>query len=216
LNTNSKGIVHLACKSILDSFDGIPNSDDRTKVAIITVDSALHFYSISPNSSEAQMLVVADIDDDPSPPLPTDLLVSLSECRSSLESLLERLPSFFANTNETRNCLPAALKVSEKMLGSIGGKIVIIQGSLPNVGDGSLTEREDPKLLGTPKESSLLQPSSNFYKEFTVACSQNQIGVDVFLAGSKYSDVATLSIFFVFLRIRQFISIYRRLHILLP
>ena len=53
--------------------------------------------------------------------------------------------------------------------------------------------REDAKLLGTPKETTLLQPATAFYKNFAVDCSPSQISIDVFLFNSQYADVATLS-----------------------
>ena len=35
------------------------------------------------------------------------------------------------------------------MQSTIGGKIITLQSSLPNLSEGSLKSREDPKLLGT-------------------------------------------------------------------
>ena len=97
------------------------------------------------------MLVVSDLSDESYLPLPSFLTVSLSESRNQIETLCQRLYSFFKDSHETRNNLPAALNVAQKILGTIGGKIIVFQSTLPNVGDGSLKEREDPKLLGTPK-----------------------------------------------------------------
>ena len=68
-----------------------------------------------------------------------------------------------------------------------------MQHSLPNHDDGSLKLREDSKLLGTPKETVLLQPATSFYKSFAVDCSPSQISIDVFLFNAQYADVATLS-----------------------
>ncbi|KMU76308.1 SEC24 protein [Coccidioides immitis RMSCC 3703] len=53
--------------------------------------------------------------------------------------------------------------------------------------------REDKKVLGTSKESSLLQTGNSFYKGFAVECSKQQISVDMFLFSSQYQDVASLS-----------------------
>jgi protein transport protein SEC24 len=53
--------------------------------------------------------------------------------------------------------------------------------------------REDKKLLGTSKESGLLQTGSSFYKSFAVECSKNQVSIDMFLFSSQYQDVASLS-----------------------
>ena len=139
------------------------------------------------------MMVIADVNEDPYLPLPTDLLVSLSENRNCIENLLSRLPDIFKNNCETQNNLGAALKAAHKLLASIGGKIVVLQSSLPNRGPGELKIREDSKSLGPPKETALLQPAINFYKSFAVECSPCQISIDAFLFGPHYSDVATLS-----------------------
>jgi protein transport protein SEC24 len=45
------GMVATACRTILESLDRIPNSDQRTKVSIIAIDTALHFFSVSQVSS---------------------------------------------------------------------------------------------------------------------------------------------------------------------
>lgn len=75
----------------------------------------------------------------------------------------------------------------------IGGKIVVLNSTLPNTGQGALKAREDPKLLGTSKETQLLQPAIPFYKTHAVDCSRAQISIDLFLFGGTYEDVATLS-----------------------
>jgi protein transport protein SEC24 len=75
----------------------------------------------------------------------------------------------------------------------VGGKIICLQHALPNHDDGALKMREDPKLLGTAKESSLLQPATAFYKNFAVDCSPSQISIDLFLFNPQYVDIATLN-----------------------
>ena len=40
----------------------------------------------------------------------------------------------------------------------IGGKLVVLSSSLPSVGAGALKNREDPKILGTPKVGTCLRP----------------------------------------------------------
>ncbi|CAD6973543.1 unnamed protein product [Tilletia controversa] len=79
------------------------------------------------------------------------------------------------------------------MISPIGGKIICLTASLPSLGSGALKNREDPKLLGTPKESSLLTSASQFYKTFPIDCSRSQVSVDMFLFSASYTDVATLS-----------------------
>jgi protein transport protein SEC24 len=79
------------------------------------------------------------------------------------------------------------------MIQSVGGKVIVLTASLPNMGAGKLEMREDKKLLGTSKESGLLQTGNSFYKSFAVECSKNQVSIDMFLFSSTYQDVASLS-----------------------
>ncbi|KAJ3327752.1 COPII subunit, partial [Blyttiomyces sp. JEL0837] len=186
------GMVAVAARTILESLDKIPNTDNRTKVGFITVDSALHFYNLSSSISEPQMLVVSDLDD-VFVPLPYDLLVPLTESRPVIEKLLAGMATMFQNNTSTQNVLGRALLAAHKLIASIGGKIVVLQNSLPTGGDGALKAREDPKVLGTPKEVILLQPQNGFYKSFAVDSSRSQISLDMFLFAAQYADVATLS-----------------------
>jgi protein transport protein SEC24 len=68
----------------------------------------------------------------------------------------------------------------------------VVQSSLPNLGPGALQMREDPKLLGSSKESQLLEPQNQFYKTFAVDCSRTQVCVDLFINSTQYVDLATL------------------------
>ncbi|ORY46471.1 hypothetical protein BCR33DRAFT_753525 [Rhizoclosmatium globosum] len=173
------GMVDIVCKTILEHLDSIPNSDGRTKVAFIAVDSSLHFFNLNVSFSDDSLLfpnhnlVVSDIED-AFLPLPEDLLVTLTESRLVIEKLLSNLPNLFRQTKNSQNALGRALQIGFKMISAIGGKIVVFQGSLPNLSEGGLKPREDPKLLGTPKEVTLLQPSNHFYK-------------------GQYIDIATLT-----------------------
>ncbi|QRW04974.1 transporter protein Sec23 [Ceratobasidium sp. AG-Ba] len=186
------GMVATAARAILESLDRIPNGDDRTKVAIIGFDVALHFFTIVPGSTDVTMLVVSDIED-VFLPKPNDLLINLTEARAGIEGLLGRLNDMFQEAHAIGSAMGPALQAAYKLINAIGGKIMVLTSSLPSLGEGALKPREDPKLLGTAKESSLLQPAASFYKTFAIDCSRAQISVDMFLFSSAYTDVASLS-----------------------
>lgn len=188
----TSGLVGTAARVILEALDEIPNSDKRTRVAIIGVDSSLHFFQLTPNSPDARMLVVGDLEE-PFLPSPNDLLVSLDECRIGIENLLGRFNDMFAATQNGSNAMGPALKAADKMIGNYGGRVVCLMSTLPNLGEGKLIPREDAKLLGTSSEGKLLQTQNAFYKSFAVECSKNQVSVDMFLFSSQYQDVASLS-----------------------
>ncbi|OBZ85651.1 Protein transport protein SEC24 [Choanephora cucurbitarum] len=172
------GMLATAARTILDSLERLPNDENRTRVGIITVDSSLHFYNLSSKLSEPQMLVVSDLEDIYLPS-PSDLLVNLTESIHIIKTLLEKLPDMFKDSVNVNNALGTGLQAAFKLLSPIGGKIVCLQSTLPNTGVGTLKPREDVKLLGTSKESSLLNAASPFYKSFAVDCSRSQIPSDM-------------------------------------
>ncbi|KAG9029729.1 COPII subunit [Tulasnella sp. JGI-2019a] len=188
----ASGLLATACRTILESLDRLPNADNRTKVAIIGFDVSLYFFHILPGATESSMLVVSDLDD-VFLPKPNDLLINMTECRQGLESLLSRFSEMFQDTHNVGSCLGPALQAAYKLISSFGGKVIVCTASLPSLGAvGALKNREDPKMLGTTKESSLLQAADSFYKTFAIECSRSQVSVDMFLCSTTYQDVATL------------------------
>ncbi|KAJ8657095.1 hypothetical protein O0I10_007175 [Lichtheimia ornata] len=185
------GMVATAARTILDSLERLPNKDDRTQVGFITVDSSIHFYNMNPELSEPQMLVVSDLED-VFLPQPTHLLANLTKSKELIQGFLEKLPDMFKDTANVNNALGSALQAAFKIVSPFGGKIVCLQSTLPNMGAGSLKPREDPKVLGTAKETPLLNAASPFYKSFAVDCSRSQVSCDMLIFGGQYADMATL------------------------
>lgn len=191
----TSGLLATGARTILESLDRIPNADRRTRIGFIAVDSSLHYFSIpcdGAENMETSMLVVSDLEE-PFMPTPNDLLVNLFESRECIENFLGKLQEMFASTQNGGCCMGSALRAGHKLISPIGGKITVLTASLPNMGSGKLEMREDKKILGTSKESSLLQTGSSFYKSFAVECSKNQVSIDMFLFSSQYQDVASLS-----------------------
>lgn len=202
------GVLDTMTSAIRSSLDSIPDVGNRARFGIITYDTSLHFYAL-PTGAEAtsgsegeeeeerdvEMLVVSDIEE-PFLPRPDRLLTHLNQpgSRKSIESLLERLPGMFRDTTVVGSALGPALNSANRLLKSIGGKIIVIQASLPSIGPGALKARDEGKARSSGKESSLLSPQDAFYKNFAVEASRHQIALDVFtFAPSGYADVSTLS-----------------------
>lgn len=191
----TSGLLATAARCVLESLDRIPNTDRRTRLGFMAVDSSLHYFSIPRDGSDngdARMLVVSDLDE-PFLPTPEDLLVNLTECRANIENFLNKLQGMFANTQNNGSAMGSALRAGHKLISHVGGKVVVLSASLPNVGYGKLEMREDKKLLGTSKENALLQTQNAFYKSFAVECSKTQVSIDMFLFSAQYQDVASLS-----------------------
>ncbi|KAI9772025.1 MAG: COPII subunit [Geoglossum simile] len=191
----TSGLLATSARTILESLDRIPNADRRTRLGFMAVDSSLHYFSIprdETGQSDTSMLVVSDLEE-PFLPVPGELLVPLVDCRENIEVFLGKLQEMFQNTQNPASCMGSALRAGHKLIAPLGGKLVVLTASLPNIGDGKLDMREDKKILGTSKEGSLLQTANSFYKSFAVECSKNQVSIDMFLFASSYQDVASLS-----------------------
>lgn len=191
----TSGLLATSARCILESLDRIPNADRRTRLGFMAVDSSLHYFSIPRDGAEVgetSMLVVSDLEE-PFLPTPGDLLVTLTECRENIENFLSKLQEMFQNTQNGGSCMGSALRAGHKLIAPLGGKMTVLTATLPNLGHGKLEMREDKKILGTSKESSLLQTANGFYKSFAVECSKVQVSIDMFLFSSQYQDVASLS-----------------------
>lgn len=108
------GVIPIVITSILESLDNIPNEDGRTKVAIITVDNAVGFYKLV--GDEPELLVVGDLSDVYLPRAAGDLLVDLTEAKTLLRDLLERMKTMYNETHVANNCLGVALQAAKKLL----------------------------------------------------------------------------------------------------
>lgn len=73
-----------------------------------------------------------------------------------------------------------------------GGKLLIFQSCLSNVGPGALKNREDVQILGTDKERTLYEPQEYFWRRIGQEFATTGITADLFLFPSRYIDVATV------------------------
>ena len=178
--------------AIKESLDSLPGSP-RTQIGFITFDSSIHFYNLKASLQAPQMLVVSDVND-VIMPLPEDLLVSLQDSRKVIDALLDSIPVMFANNPAISNCMGPALLAAKRIITNLGGKVCLFQTSLPNVGEGALKQRDNPRLIGTDKEHTLLVAEEQWYKTNAVEFNRDQICVETFLFSSQYTDIAALSL----------------------
>ncbi|XP_028816465.1 protein transport protein Sec24B isoform X2 [Denticeps clupeoides] len=190
-NAVEAGYLNVFCQCVLENLDRLPG-DARTRVGFLTFDSTLHFYNLQEGLSQPQMLVVSDIED---VFLPTNdsLLVNLKESKELVMDLLNALPGMFSNTQETHSALGPALQAAYKLMSPTGGRVSVFQTQLPTLGAGFLHSREDPNQRSSTKAVQHLGPATDFYKKLALDCSGQQIGVDLFLLSSQYSDLASLA-----------------------
>ncbi|KAA8499730.1 Protein transport protein Sec24-like [Porphyridium purpureum] len=211
----SSGAFATVVSAIKASLDHLPNESARTQVGVICYDSAVHFYTLKPDGGEPGCVIVPDIADI-FLPTPEDVLVNLSECRESLEMLLDRLPQIHSPSGASHpaaampysrgkgggvsfggaNAFGAAIKGASMLLEHNGGKLVCLLTSRPSAGPGSVKDREDNSVLGTDRERPMLQAADPHYKQLGVDLARFQISADLFLcppAPGGYIDVATIA-----------------------
>ncbi|TMS37636.1 hypothetical protein L596_004528 [Steinernema carpocapsae] len=184
------GYLHAFSKMLHECL-GLLRGDERMSIGFVAVDSAVHFYEFVDNESGPRELVVDDVDD-MFLPVNSGLYVPVKDYRSSIEKFVLSLPSLFEDTQVSQNCLGAALSIVQAMIAEIGGRVTVMQASLPNLGPGKLESREDPNQRAAADVKNL-GPATDFYKSFALECTGNQIAIDLFLLNSQYNDLATLS-----------------------
>jgi protein transport protein SEC24 len=186
-NAITTGYLDSFCESFLENFDKIPG-DNRTQIGFITYNSSIHFYNLSDSLTQTRMMIYPDLEDIVLP-LPDQLMVNLNENKESIQNFIQSLPDLFADTYETDSALGTALNAGFKLLKQTGGRITVMQTCLPNVGAGALKPREE----NVDKDSTTLNPQTDFYKKLALECAGVHIAVDLFMLNSLYSDLATLS-----------------------
>lgn len=186
----ASGAVQLAAQTIKEQLDNLPGAP-RTRIGFLTYDSTIHFYNLKSTLKAPQMMVVADLEE-LFIPIPDELLVNLSESREVIDTLLDTLPSIHQHARNPETALGPAIRVAFKLMASIGGKMMVFQSSLPTTGQGALKNRENPRLIGTDKEHTLLNAADTFYRSNAIDFCRQQVSVDTFLFSSQYTDVATL------------------------
>ncbi|PAA54817.1 hypothetical protein BOX15_Mlig004445g3, partial [Macrostomum lignano] len=170
------------------------------RVGFLTYDRSVHFYNLSASLSQPQSLIVSDLEE-PFAPLGAAIsggfLVDLSSSATLIDQLLESIPQQFAGTAVSDIILGPVVEATLDAFTSCGsvGKLVLLHTGLPTCesAPGKLLQRDNRKLLGTEKESSLLSPVGDYYEALAKRCSDSGLGVDLFVCtDAAYADVATL------------------------
>jgi hypothetical protein len=190
-------MLRCVAATLRHSLDRLPGGE-RTQFGLLTYDSTLHFYNL--NGAAAQMLVVTEIDE-LFTPMPGEVLVNLLERKEVVAALLDKLPAMFASNQPTDTCLGPALRAAYAVSQHVGGKLAVFTASRPTVGEGKLMNREGaaPAAQGgrtAPADAKggggVLAPATEFYKNFAVDCSKQQLCVDVWNCNSKSALHTTL------------------------
>lgn len=169
------------------------------RMAIMTFDEAVHFYSFSAAGEDAHMVCMTDVED-PFVPCPPETLcgqVDVDSIRAKVEGLLDRLLTYTSGQTCDLAAGGAALKAATELAASSGGgHVLMFHATLPNTGVGALRDRDDISLYSSGAPASLYQPQeAAFYAAIASACNRRHVGVSVCGAppANAYIDMATLS-----------------------
>ncbi|XP_037536127.1 protein transport protein Sec24C [Nematolebias whitei] len=172
--------IHTLLAS-LQKEEGHPLSD--VHVGLITYDSRVHLYDLSPDLSRPHMLVVTETED-LQLPVRAGLLVSLKDCSESLSSVLQLIPQFSAESDESSGVsiqLPvrAGLAVLQGL--KCTGKLLIFHSAaLMETGNTNSASG----FFGTNKPKTIFQPSEQAVS-LAKECVDQGCGVHMFVLSQQ-------------------------------
>eukprot|EP01147_Barroeca_monosierra_P001941 gene1940-5030_t len=195
-NSVQTGVVATACEAIRKSIElqttTFARQNQPFKMGIITYDSEIHFYNLSPGLAQPQMMTVSDVDD-VFVPLQNGLLVNAVEAKNVILQLLDTLPNMFLSTRVVTAAYGAAMRAAMFALKDTGGRVLSLLTALPAVGPGTLKKRDGSGILGTDKEHKLFSPAVNFYQLAAKDCCKYGISFDLYMFPNSNMDVASMA-----------------------
>ncbi|XP_022608523.1 protein transport protein Sec24C-like isoform X1 [Seriola dumerili] len=172
--------IHTLLTS-LNREDGDALSDVR--VGLMTYDRRIHLYNLSPALSRPHMLVITETED-LQLPVREGLLVSLKDCIDSIDSVLQLIPQFSAECDDSSG-VPVELPVKAGLavlqaLGCPGKLLIFHTASLIETGHTNSSSG----FFGSNKPKSIFQPSEpavSLAKE----CVRQGCGVHLFVLSQQ-------------------------------
>ncbi|KAI7865779.1 Sec23/Sec24 trunk domain-containing protein [Spinellus fusiger] len=189
------GTLQACCDALAQALypaNGQTSFVAGNKVGFITFDKAVHFYNVLPSLSQAQMMVVSDIED-MFLPLQDGFLVDPEASKHLITKLLKNIPMMFKETLRPEAVYTSALRGGRLALDNTGGHVYIFQSSLPTYGPDALKMRDDKTAYNTDKEKHLLVAQSDTYTDLGKECVKAGVCVHTWLFPQQYMDVASLS-----------------------
>jgi len=76
--------------------------------------------------------------------------------------------------------------------GNGGGRIIVLQAALPNVGPGKCQLLDETRGNDTTFEALANSPQAKFYNDVAIECTKRSVVVDLFFCSSEYVSIATI------------------------
>ncbi|KAI1900929.1 hypothetical protein AGOR_G00054890 [Albula goreensis] len=176
------GQLDLICqqlRSLLSSLSREEGGDQSDlRVGLMTYDSRLHLYDLSPTLSRPHMLIFTDTAE-LELPLWDGLLVPLKDSRDCIDSLLQQIPQLAAESDEAPSSQELPVQAGLKILEAVGcpGKILVFHSA-------PLTEttlkHSSSGFFSSSKPKSLFQPTEPCIS-LSKACASQGCSIHLFL-----------------------------------
>ena len=209
-DVSPKAIASGLFKSCIENIRaclGTIAGGSRAMFGVVTFDTEVHFYSISSKGEDIPVTVLSEVNDIFAPVPAEAWLAPVQDRQDRIEQLFQLLLDLHAsegakglNTGpeylRNGSAFSAALTAAAYSLGSHGGRILAFQSSLPSLGIGKTSCREEMKVYGRHEETEywFSDPSLPSYKRLGKFCAENQICVDIISAVEGHGELATLSL----------------------
>lgn len=202
----TNGLMHVAINAIRQVVtQSLAADPKRIRLGLMAYSTELFFFDLTSESKEPHMITVADIGSTASGlesqafcPLPRDAMMPpIADSSECLLALLDTLPTLFTRDGEAQACTGCAAAFALECLSQSGGKVLLFQSALGNVGNGGLKDRTqgNAKLYGTDKEALLFRPveGDKFYEGLATKFALHMVSLDLFVCGRAFCDTPTLS-----------------------
>ncbi|KAB5528624.1 hypothetical protein PHYPO_G00142370 [Pangasianodon hypophthalmus] len=171
-------ICQQLCTLLLSLDGGEDNAKADLRVGLITYDSRIHVYDLSPTLSRPHMMVLTDTDE-LELPVQEGLLVPLKDCRHIVESILQQIPLIDVEMQDSSGSQDLPVQAGLKILqaAECPGKLLVFHSS-------PLTERSEKQsslgFFSSSKPKSVFQaPDSS--ASLAKACISQGCSVQLFV-----------------------------------
>nr|XP_057927849.1 protein transport protein Sec24C isoform X2 [Doryrhamphus excisus] len=175
--------IHVLLASLLREEGGASWSDAR--VGLLTYDSRVQLYDLSPALSRPHMLVLAETEEEMQLPAREGLLVPLKACIHTIASVLQLIPQFSPERVESAGVpVDLPVKVGLAVMQTLGcpGKLLVFHAS-PLVETGRA--QTSSGFFGTSKTKSIFQPPEEAVT-LAKACVRQGCSVHLFLLSQQH------------------------------
>ncbi|KAK1444160.1 SEC24-related protein [Babesia gibsoni] len=184
----NSGMLEVVCNTVSELVKNkeLPG-DQRTLLGIVTYDTSVHFYQMTGEEKNFNIMVVSDLED-LFMPLPGEIFLNVSESADDILRLLALLPTAWKNTNVAGSCMGSALRAAHFAMKHIGGKMCVFTASPSYFGDFSL----NANALSQKRSGALnLQPIEKC-KDYSIIVSQTQVSIEMFVCTPQSVNLTLL------------------------